>query len=149
MTLLKGAAAFIAWLSGSLAAIAGFLYAFGYFATLANLHLLGLDSLILSFDPLFYLQRGSRFTLYVVRLAFQFLVDPLAVVVALSAVGLVIRRIWRERPALKKIERAVQAASGVLGSWNSLLYVLLLLVMLLHIVHSHLQMGTCIFRRTG
>ena len=137
MDLLKGAAAFIAWLSGSLAAIAGMLYAFGYLATLSNLHLLGLDPLILSFDPLFYLQRGSRFALYVVRLVFKILLDPLVVLVVLAVFSLLIHRIWRKRPILQKLEGALKGLLRKIGTWNSLLYALLLLVMLLHMLPTY------------
>ena len=137
MDLLKGALAFIAWLSGSLAAIAGILYAFGYLATLSNLHLLGLDPLILSFDPQFYLQRGSRFTLYVVRLIFKILLDPLLILVVLAVFGLLIYRIWRERPILRKLEEGLKGLVRKISTWNSLFYALLLLVMLLHMLPTY------------
>jgi hypothetical protein len=153
--LLKPAAAFIAWLSGSLAAIAGILYGFGFLATLSNLHLLGLDELVLSFDPSFYLQRGSRFALYVIRLLFEILLDPLVVLVAVAAVGLMVRRIWRERRAIQKVERAVKRLGEKIAAWPSLLYALLLLVLLLQMLPTYanltnlLDISDLLFEPTG
>jgi hypothetical protein len=51
----------IAWLFGATAGIGALLYALGYLATQANLHMLGLDQLDLRYDPTFYTQRGFEF----------------------------------------------------------------------------------------
>jgi hypothetical protein len=60
MDLLKGVTVFIAWLSGSLAALGALLYSCGYLVTFAHLHLLGIDHLLVSSNERF-IQQGARF----------------------------------------------------------------------------------------
>ncbi len=60
---LRALGATVAWLSGSIAGIGAIFYALGYLATLANLHLLGLDFLAVRYEPTFYIQRGAGFLL--------------------------------------------------------------------------------------
>jgi hypothetical protein len=127
--LFKSAVAFITWLSGSLAAIAAFLYAFGYIATLSNLHALGLSPLVLSFDPLFYLQRGSSFTIYVIRLLFQVLLIPMIVLVVVTLIVLAVTHFWRERKLTERLLHKHGAVSGKIETWKTLLYVLVLLIL--------------------
>lgn len=129
MELFKGAAAFIAWLSGSLAAIGGFLYAFGYMATLSNLHALGLSPLMLSFDPLFYLQRGSSYSLYVLRLLFDVLLIPMIAFVVVALIVLAATHFWRERKLTEKFLHKYGAVFGKVETWKALLYVLVLLIL--------------------
>lgn len=61
MNIFKETAKFIAWLSGSLAGVGAILIACGYLITIAKLHLLGLDFLILNYDAQYYLRRGGSF----------------------------------------------------------------------------------------
>lgn len=129
MELLKGAAAFITWLSGSLAAIAGILYGFGYLATLSNLHSLGLNPLILSFDPLFYLQRGSSFTLYVLRLLFDVLLIPMIILVAITLLVLAIAHFWRERNITNKVRKISTTVIEKMKKWHVPFYALILLLL--------------------
>lgn len=129
MDLLKGAAAFIAWLSGSLAAIAGILYGFGFLATLSNLHSLGLNPLILSFDPLFYLQRGSSFTFYVLRLLFEILLIPMIVLVAITLLVLAIAHFWRERNINNKVRKISTTEIEKMKKWHVPFYALILLLL--------------------
>ncbi len=132
MDLLKGAATFIGWLSGALAAVAAILYAFGYLVTLANLHALGLDLLVLSFDPLFYLQRGSRFTVYVAVESFAFVLGPLVGMAVVTFVWLVAQRALRHRPLTRKLFRALKAVPGLIRAWRYVIYALLLLILMVH-----------------
>ena len=69
MNVLKSVGVFVGWLSGSLAGVTAFFYAFGYVITLANLRLLGLDVYLFRYDPSFYLSRGGSFFLYLASYA--------------------------------------------------------------------------------
>lgn len=140
MDLVKGAAAFIAWLSGSLAALAGILYAFGYLVTLSNLHSLGLDPLVLSFDPLFYLQRGSRFVLYVARLVFERLLDPLVLLVLVVPVFLLLRRFFGERKYAQRLGQAFGRVRAGLGAWRGLLFAALLLLLFWQMLPTYVNL---------
>ncbi len=93
---LRTLGATVAWLSGSIAGIGAIFYAFGYLATLANLHLLGLDLLALHYEPTFYIQRGAGFLLLSGMDIGQFWFG-LFVAAALGLLGwrLVGRRGWR------------------------------------------------------
>ena len=97
MDLLKAAGVFVGWLSGSLATITAMLYAFGYLATLSNLHSLGLDPAVLEFDAFLYLQRGSSLALYLLRLIFNTLWYVLVSLVILSIPGFLVYHLWRDR----------------------------------------------------
>jgi hypothetical protein len=137
MELFKGAAAFIVWLSGALAAISGFLYAFGYVATLSNLYSLGLSPLVLSFDPLFYLQRGSGFTLYVLRLLFHILLIPMIAFVVVTLIVLAVTHFWRERKLTEKSLHKAGAVFGKAETWKALIYVLVLVILFWEMLTSY------------
>ena len=137
MDLLKTAATFIAWLSGSLAAIAAILYGLGFLVTLSNLHLLGLDPLVLSFEPAFYVQRGAKFTLYVVRLMFKVLLGPLVVLVIVTALLALVRKFGSADRAFARVQDAVLALAGKRDAWPIVAYSLLLLILLIQMLPTY------------
>jgi len=133
---LKPITAFIAWLSGSLAALAAVFYAFGYLITLANLQMLGLDSLVLGFDPDFYIQRGARFVLYVLRLTLEFTLSPITAIVLVVTLGLALGRI-SARAGIAGIPKWIKTFYGRVAGWitrnAAIVYTVLLLILLQHL----------------
>ena len=61
MSLFKGIAIFIGWLSSSLAGIVAILYASGYLVTISRLHLLGLDGLVVHGNDYFFGKAANSF----------------------------------------------------------------------------------------
>src|SRR6266567_7878283 len=105
MYVLKQVGLTFGWLSGALAGIGAFLYCFGYLITAADLHLLGLDVFIFSYNPSFYISRGTTFFGYqlltindfLLRLAPEFIPLLLVGVFYVSIRRWLGRRSWGKR----------------------------------------------------
>jgi hypothetical protein len=142
MSSIRGLGSLLLWLSGALAALTAILYAIGYLATAANLHLLGLDRAVLGHDNLLYLERGGLFVLHTAEiLAHQGFVLALLLVLGLGA-WLLLRRAG---PRLRRLARLGRAGEErrlwLLGLARGAAYTLLLaLVVLLVAFHRPLAL---------
>lgn len=138
MKLLGFFAKLVGWLGGSLAAISAIFYSFGYLITLANLQMLGLDTIVLGFDPDFYVQRGGRFVLYTVRLVGGFALQPATGIVLLLAAGLVVMRLWGGAgKVLASAEKGYRQLAGFAARNASVTYMILLLILLQHLLSTY------------
>ncbi len=126
----------ITWLSGAAVGIAAIFYAFGYLATLSNLHMLGLEreSGNLRYDYLFYVQRGAGFFLLLVlqTVPYLFLVFSLALVILFTFLG---SRLLYQRLGMRQPFRSF---TGHHAAWQAIAYAGLLLLLALQ-VSTHLS----------
>lgn len=138
MNLLASIGKLVAWLGGSLAAISAIFYTFGYLITLANLQMLGLDTVVLGFDPDFYVQRGGRFFLYTVRLAGGFILQPVTGLVLVLAIGIIGVRLWsRSENVLIPVQKVYGHVADFIHRHASVVYMVLLLLLLQHLFSTY------------
>jgi len=105
VNIFKEAAKFIGWLSGALAGIAALLTVFGYLITTANLHLLGMDPLVINYDTEFYIRRGGSFFFYVTNLIVErILLHLLVIVILAAATGFLVHRLLRKIGLLQRAQ---------------------------------------------
>jgi hypothetical protein len=129
MSGLRTLGAAVAWLSGSLAGIGAIFYACGYLATLANLHLLGLELLALHYEPTFYIQRGAGFLLVSAMAIGQFWFG-LFIAAALGFLG------WRllgRRGRRLLAHRPFRGLAGHRALWAVAAYLALLMLLALQL----------------
>ena len=124
-SLTKAAGKFIGWLSGSLAAVTGILYGFGYLITLSNLHSLGLDFYLFDFDPSLYLTRGANFVLYFTRAISQTLFFLIVLTSPLLAIAYFLYRFWLKDRFLAKRGKAVEYVRQYPIVWKGPIFVVL------------------------
>ncbi len=124
-SLTKAAGKFIGWLSGSLAAVTGILYGFGYLITLSNLHSLGLDFYLFDFDPSLYLTRGANFVLYFTRAISQTLFFLIVLTSPLLGFAYFLYRFWLKDRFLAKRGKAVEYVRQYPIVWKGPIFVVL------------------------
>ncbi len=133
MNLLKEAAKFIGWLSGSVAGIVALLTACGYFITMANLHVLGLDLLFIDYSAEFYIRRGGHFFLFAALVLLEKVFLPLLTIIvpAVSAVFLVFLAV-RRRSWFQHLRSRFVGTQKKAGTWTTAckVFVYILLVVL-------------------
>jgi hypothetical protein len=129
MSGLRTLGAAVAWLSGSLAGIGAIFYACGYLATLANLHLLGLDLLALHYEPTFYIQRGAGFLLVSAMAIGQFWF----VVFVTAALVFLGWRLLRGRSRRLATRQPFRALAGRRAVWAVAAYLTLLVLLALQL----------------
>jgi hypothetical protein len=124
----------ITWLVGVAAGTPAIFYAFGYLATLSNVHMLGLDLRDLRYDYLFYMQRGASFLLLLVLQTVPYLlfVSSLLLVILFMFLGL---RLLYQRLAMRQPFRSF---TGHHGTWQAIAYAGLLLLLALQL-STHLS----------
>lgn len=149
MNILKEIAAFIGWLSGSLAGIGAILYACGYLITRAHLHMLGIDALY-EYSNEHYMQEGAKFFVVMAdlagRISLPLLVTLGAVALLIALVASLIFGIWylvRGRKGLKDIWVSASAGiarfcEGRLSRWRGMSFTVAL-ILLLYVAETELS----------
>ena len=108
---LRSLGASIVWLSGALAGIGAILYALGYFITLANLRMLGLDPAALRYDATFYIERGAGFLLKSASYAVQDVLPPILLALGFPVAfygSRLLRKLARRLAVLAPFRRFIQ-----------------------------------------
>lgn len=151
MSIFKELAAFIGWLSGSLAGIGAILYACGYLITRAHLHMLGIDALY-EYSNEHYMQEGAKFFVVMAdlagRISLPLLVTLGAGVILIALVASMIFAVWyfvRGRKGVQDTRDAwTRGRAGITGFyeerlwlWRGLLFSVAL-ILLLYIAETDL-----------